>query len=161
MKFLKFLSFGKAKKEKTTEELFNKCEESFYELCSYVHLSHTPEYHQFKKQFTKDANYCITAIVECKEQNLDVLQRKLINHLQKQIDYIQDNSFGPNSRIKHREFLEANYPYQEKVNEIINKHKLEKAATLPSQTNKNIPKNKFAQSVVEPLQENAKRKLKM
>jgi hypothetical protein len=125
MKFLKFLNF---RKEKTTEELFNKCEESFYEFCSYIHLSHTRDFHEFKKKFAKDADYCIAAIVEVKE---DALKRKLINHLQKQVDYLQQNSFGPNSRIKFREFLEANYPYEEKVNEVITNHKFEKAVIEP------------------------------
>jgi hypothetical protein len=134
MKFLKFLKFGK---EKTTEELFRKCEDSFYEFCSYIHLSHTEDYFRFKKQFSEDANYCIAAIVEVKN---DALKRKLINHLQQQVDYIQDNCFGPNSRIKFREFLDANYPYEEKVNEIIKNHK-------------------FEQAIVDPLQE--KRKLKI
>lgn len=136
MGILSFLS----KKEKTTEELFNKCEKTFYEVCSYIHLAHTRDYHEFKKQFVEDADYCIVAIVECKD---DALKRKLLNHLQKQIDYFQDNSFSPNSRVGYRKFLEANYPYQEKVNEVISKHKFEKAVINPLQNDlANIAKQK-------------------
>jgi len=130
MNILKFL--GLQKKPLTTEQLFNKCEESFYDFCSYIHLSHTREFHEFKKKFAKDAEYCISAIVEVKE---DELKRKLINHLQKQVDYLHDNSFGPNSRVKHREFMEANYPYEEKVNKVIKDHYMEKKIVPPT-TNK-------------------------
>lgn len=129
MGILSFLSRGK---EKTTEELFNKCEKTFYEVCSYIHLAHTKEYHEFKKQFAEEADYCIVKIVETKD---DGLKRNLINHLQKQIDYFQNNSFSPNSRVKHREFIEANYPYEEKVNEVISKYKFEKSIVEPLQVN--------------------------
>lgn len=117
-------------KEKTTDELFNKCEKSFYEFCSYIHLAHTRDFHEFKKKFAEDADYCIVAIVECKD---DGLKRKLINHLQNQVNYLQENSFGPNSRIQFREFLDANYPYEERVNEVISKHIFEQTVVKPLQ----------------------------
>jgi hypothetical protein len=115
MKFWNF--FNKSNKE--VDEALYKCAESYKEFQEYIHQGHFQSFTEFKIRFQKESHYIRKEIVDCKDNSLKLL---LINYLQNQLDYFNDNHFGPYAAKvdldKFEVFIANNYPYKEKVDKI-------------------------------------------
>lgn len=103
-------------KKKTPEEvmhtLVKKCNIKYQDFNLYLTQAHTESYYLFKKEFKEDLSYINEKISE--SNNID-LTIDLLKHFKNQLDFIAKmDDFD--------QFIAKNYPYKDKVNEIINSH---------------------------------------
>lgn len=115
MNFWNFLK----KSNKEVDEALDKCAASYNEFQEHIHQGHFQHFKDFKVKFRKESLSLRKEIVDCKDNNLKLL---LINHLQKQLDYLNENYFGPYAAKvdldKFNEFVANNYPYEKKVEQL-------------------------------------------
>lgn len=121
MKFKELINFWNFWKESSKEanELLLLCSDSYNTFKENIHRGHHQNFRTFKMKFLKDSKALRKEIVDCKDDNLKLI---LINHLQKQLDYFNENHFGPYaSKVdmdKFNNFIANNYPYQDTVNKL-------------------------------------------
>ena len=117
MKFLNFLKLNKNGKE--VDEALDKCAASYQEFQEHIHQGHFQNYKDFKLKFRQESLSLRKEIIQCKDNDLKLL---MIKHLQKQLDYLNENYFGPYAAQvdldRFNEFITKNYPYEEKVDKL-------------------------------------------
>jgi len=115
MKFLDFLRRNNTE----LDSALHKCNQSFETFKEQAHKGHFQNFKDFKIKFLQESHYLRKEIVDCKDNNLKNL---LITHLQNQLDYFNDNPYGPYAAKvdidRFNAFIAENYPYKEKVNKI-------------------------------------------
>ncbi len=115
MKFLEFLT----KSNKNVDEALDKCNQSYNEFKENAHKGHFQNFKDFKVKFNQESHYLRREIVDCKDNKLKML---LIEHMQKQLDYFNENHYGPYAAKidldNFNKFIAKNYPYKEKVDQI-------------------------------------------
>lgn len=121
---MSFWNFWKKNSDEANESLL-VCAKSLDNFRSNIHKGHFQNFKDFKLDFLNESSILRKEIIDCKDHQLKFL---LIEHFQKQLDYFNDNTYGPYAAKvdldKFNTFIEKNYPYQEKVNEVKNNYLL-------------------------------------
>jgi hypothetical protein len=97
------------------------CDQKYAVFSSFIHLGIDEKYRKFKSDLKDDMNYLFESI---NKSNNNELTLELLHHLNRQLNFIYKNETvcHPNDM---KDFMNLNYPYKEKVDEIISKYQLE------------------------------------
>lgn len=106
------------KKPDTIESLTNACNKKYDDFMYTRTLAHYKSYYEMKQLLRQDFNFMRSVIEETKEDNLTL---DLLKHFKEQLIFINKNPFSCNES-EMAQFMSKNYPYQDKVLDIIKQH---------------------------------------
>ena len=118
----------------TIDMLREHCDQKYAVFTSYLHLGINDQYCQFKLDLKNDMDYLIDKIGSSIDEKVTL---GLLHHLNRQLNFIYHNESVCQPKDM-AEFMEVNYPYKEKVNEVI-----EKYSGLQQNEEKSTKKNKL------------------
>ncbi len=96
------------------ESLMKSCSNSYKSFMSNLNNAHSKDYHNFKVNFREDCFYLMKEIAFSVDQNLTL---ELLYHFRDQLDFVNKNALSA-KKEEFDKFLEKNYPYIEKVENI-------------------------------------------
>lgn len=102
----------------TIEMLREHCDQKYAVFTSYMHLGINDQYRKFKLDLKNDMDYVLEKINSATDDRVTL---GLLHHLNRQLNFVYHNESvcQPNDM---NEFMAINYPYQEKVDEVIAKY---------------------------------------
>jgi hypothetical protein len=103
------------KKEPTVESLMKKCNEKYRDFTLHLSQAHFQAYYDFKTHLNADFMYLRTqlALTESEPTVLSLLKK-----FDEQLTFINKHPFSTSDE-NVADFIKANYPYQEKIQEVI------------------------------------------
>jgi len=108
------------------ESLMKICSNSYKNFMSSLNNAHNQDYHNFKVSFREDCFYLMKEIAFSIDEKLTI---ELLYHFKNQLDFVNENSLSA-KKEEFDKFLEKNYPYIEKVENIKAIH-IEKCVKKP------------------------------